>query len=247
MTDSRTAFEVLDDLVHRRHSERVAFDPQEPPAERDVRAILESARWAPTVHNMQNFEIVVVDAPEVLDAIGRVRGSASEEFVKEHRAQLSYSEEELEARGTGLLATTPASWPTGYGSGNEVAEGGYGYLGEAVGASPVIMVVLYDPSKRAPASKGDFLGIMSLGCVMENMWLTAEALGISLQIMSVFGDPKVEGELRGILAVPEPVRIAFACRIGYRAESEHLPRVRRQVDRFVHRNRYGAAWVPQSL
>lgn len=48
--------------------------------------------------------------------------------------------------------------------------------------SPVLLVVVYVPGKRAPASEGDFLGIISLGCAMENMWLTAESLGIGLHI-----------------------------------------------------------------
>ncbi len=28
------------------------------------------ARWAPTAHNMQNFEVIVVDDNEVLEIIG---------------------------------------------------------------------------------------------------------------------------------------------------------------------------------
>ena len=32
-----------------------------------------------------------------------------------------------------------------------------------------MFVVVYNPRKRAPASEGDVLGMMSLGCVMENM------------------------------------------------------------------------------
>ena len=51
-------------------------------------------------------------------------------------------------------------------------------------AAPLLLVVVYDPSRRAPASEGDFLGIISLGCVMENMWLAAESLGIGMQIVS---------------------------------------------------------------
>jgi hypothetical protein len=32
---------------------------------------------------------------------------------------------------------------------------------------------VYDNRKRAPASEGDALGLISLGCVLENMRLTA--------------------------------------------------------------------------
>jgi len=93
------------------HSERVPFDPQRHPGEHDLSAILEAARWAPTAHNMQNFEIIVDDDKATLAAIGRVRGRTSEDFIRENYAQPSFSEEELIRKGTGLLATMfPPSW-----------------------------------------------------------------------------------------------------------------------------------------
>jgi nitroreductase len=105
----------------------------------------------------------------------------------------------------------------------------------------MVMIVLYDPSKRAPASEGDFLGIMSLGCVMQNLWLTAETLGIGMQIMSVFSAPHVQGELRKILSIPDHLNIAFACRLGYPpAEPVTHLRVRREIERFTHRNMFAA-------
>ena len=101
------------------------------------------------------------------------------------------------------------------------------------------MIVVYDTRKRAPASEGDFLGIMSLGCVMQNMWLTAETLGVGMQIMSVFSSQHVEEELRKILSIRNHIDIAFACRLGYPSvEPGRYLRVRREIPRFAHHNRY---------
>ena len=107
MTDSGDSgeFAQVREVIRRRHSERVPFDPGHHLAESDVQAILEAARWAPTAHNMQNFEIIVVDDEATLAAIGRVRGGTSEGFIRENYAQLSFSEEELIRKGTGLIAT----------------------------------------------------------------------------------------------------------------------------------------------
>jgi hypothetical protein len=59
---------------------------------------------------MQNFEIVV-DDEETLAEIGLVQSGVSEEFVRENYSQLSFSEEELIQKGTGVLATMfPPSW-----------------------------------------------------------------------------------------------------------------------------------------
>jgi len=231
---------MISELIRNRHSDRVPFDPERHPADSDIQAILEAARWAPTAHNMQNFEIIVVDDEATLAAIGRVHGGTSEDFVRENYAQLSFSEEELIRKGTGLIATMfPPSWRTPDGGSEEAIDAEHGFLDATMRSCPVVMIVIYDTRKRAPASEGDFLGIMSLGCVMENMWLTAEALGIGMQIMSVFSGQRVEEELREILSIPEYLKIAFACRLGYPSvEPGRYLRVRRELERFAHRNTF---------
>ena len=88
----------LEEIIAARHSERVPFDAHRRPPEADVQAILEAARWAPTAHNMQNFEILVIDDAERLQDIGRIPTETSEMFVHENFAQLSFSEEELTRR-----------------------------------------------------------------------------------------------------------------------------------------------------
>jgi nitroreductase len=111
-----------------------------------------------------------------------------------------------------------------------------------VGASTALIVVLYDPRRRAPASEGDFLGIMSLGCVMQNMWLVAHWLGIGFQILSAFSAGEPEGELRRVLGIPAHFRIAFCARLGYPGSPRSYLRVRRDLEDFAHRNRYGERW-----
>ena len=244
MTDFDELIKVteISEAIRMRHSARVPFDPDRPLMDGDLRMILEAARWAPTAHNMQNFEIIVVDDKATLAAIGNVRGGTSEEFVRENFAQLSFSEEELIRKGTGLIATMfPPSWQHPEGAPEAATDLEHGFLDATMRSCPVVAIVVYDTRRRAPASEGDFLGIMSLGCVMQNMWLTAEALGIGMQIMSVFSAQSVEEELRKILSVPEHVNIAFACRLGYPSgEPGRYLRVRREVRDFTHYNAYGA-------
>jgi hypothetical protein len=113
--------------------------------------------------NMQNFEIIVVDDKVTLAAIGLGRGGTSEDFIRESYAQLSFSEEELIRKGTGLLATTfPPSWRDLNGGFEEATDVEHGFWTTPC-ALPLVMIVVYDRRKRAPASEGDFLGIMSLG------------------------------------------------------------------------------------
>jgi nitroreductase len=51
------------ELIKKRHSTRAAFDPDKKVVKNDLEKILESATWSPTAHNMQNFNILVIDEP----------------------------------------------------------------------------------------------------------------------------------------------------------------------------------------
>ena len=84
------------------------------------------------------------------------------------------------------------------------------------------------------------MGIIGLGCLMENIWLAAESLGISVRIMSDFGDVPVTEDVKRTLGIPSRQRIAYGLRLGYpQSEPPKELRVRRELEDFVHHNRYG--------
>ena len=82
-------------IIQERQSARAPFDPNRPISKEDLKQILEAARWTPTAHNMQNFEVILVDDKEVLEKIGNIKSRISEEFLRENYEQLSFSKEEL--------------------------------------------------------------------------------------------------------------------------------------------------------
>jgi len=204
--------------------------------------IIEAARWAPTPHNMQNYEIIVVDDEDLLKQLGRIRSHTSEEFLRENYQQLSFSEEELLRKKVGVLAAqfTP-SW-TNPSKFREVAQEGPGApLSKMINGSPTLLIVTYDPKRRAPASEGDSLGFMGLGCVLENIWLMAYSLGVGFHILSVFGR-EPEEKVKEVLHIPKGTRIAYAVRLGYplHPPAGHL-RPRRDTGVMTHRNVYRIA------
>ncbi len=55
-------------------------------------------------------------------------------------------------------------------------------FGRLIRATAVLLIVLYDPTTRAAASEGDFQGHISLGCLMQNVWLAAADRGIAVHM-----------------------------------------------------------------
>jgi nitroreductase len=227
--------------IRERHSTREPFDPDRPVKKQDLKFILEAARWAPTANNMQNFEILLVDAKDRLDAIAKIPAEMSEAFLRENHEQLSFSKEELQIKKTGMLAemfppawTNPEAWSPGSDYTSQLT-----FLGRSVGETQLMLIVLYDSRKRAPGSEGDFVGHMSLGCVMENMWLMSQSLGIGFHVLTVFSDGHVEKKVRNILHIPQHMKIAFACALGHpMVASDTSIRVRREIEDFVHHNQF---------
>ena len=228
-------------LIKERHSSRVFFDPKRLIAKDDLHRILEAGSWAPTAHNMQNFEVMIVDDKKLISAIGRIKAPVSLTFVKENYKQFSFSEEELEKKKTGVLATMfPPAWRKLNMKKKDItASDRDSFMQEELNSTPVLGIVLYDPSRRAPASAGDFLGIISLGCVMENMWLMANSLGIDFHIVSSLSSGAFEKGIRRLLKIPGQFKIAYSFRLGYAAKAVRYLRVRRDVKDFVHLNKYG--------
>jgi nitroreductase len=221
-----------------RHTCRAAFDPQRAIRESDMQRILDAARWAPTAHNMQNFQIIAVDDKHCLAAISAIQLPPAETFIGESYHQLSLSEAETLQSKTGLSASMfPESWQEA-----EAPEDGSAsvrYVGRTIQMCPLLLVVVTDSRLRAPVSEGDSLGLMSLGCVMQNLWLMTESLGISMQVLSAFSVNTVEIQVQRILAIPKHMKIAFAARLGYPVTvPEGYLRVRRKIQDFTHRNRY---------
>jgi len=240
------------ELIRKRRSSRVPFDPGRAVKMQDLNAILTAASWSPTAHNMQNFEAIVVDDPRTLHAIGEIKSGLSETFIRENYQQLSFSEEELKRKKTGVLAAMfPPSWrdPKLFSRLEEAAFAeGPSFMSSTIRDCPTLLFVTRDSRRRAPASEGDVLGFISLGCVMQSMWLMAAELGIGFQILSAFSAERVEAEVQKILGIPAHLKIAFTVRLGYpkpeaAAGLQHYLRVRREVPDFSFHNRYGARLV----
>jgi nitroreductase len=228
-------------LIKNRHSSRVFFDPKRPVAKDDLHKILEAGNWAPTAHNMQNFEVIIVDDKKLIETIAGVEAPTSLTFVKENYKQFSFSEEELRKKKTGVLASTfPPAWRKPDIKEEDLTEGAHNtFMQEELNTTPVLGIVLYDPSRRAPASEGDFLGIISLGCVMENMWLMANSLGIDFHIVSTLSNGPYEKTIKKLMNIPDNLIIAYSFRLGYGIKTPNYVRVRRDVEDFTHHNKYG--------
>jgi nitroreductase len=227
-------------LIQDRQSTRAPFDPARKIPLEDLKLILEAGRWAPSAHNMQNFEILVVDDKILLKTIAEIKSPISEAFIKENYQLISLSEGELRNKKVGIMGNNfpLAMRKPGTKLDADSIEEFAASQERLIQASSALLIVLFDPTKRAPASEGDFLGHVSLGCMTENMWLTAQSLGIAFHIVSSLNAPPVEKELKMLLNIPKKLKVAFGVRLGYPTGPVKYLRVRRDTEDFIHHNSF---------
>ena len=229
-------------IMRQRQSSRIPFDVARKVKKADINKILEAARWTPSAHNMQNFEIVLIDDQSIIKKIRQLESPISIDFVRENYRQLSFSVDELKKKKTGILGTMfPPSWRTPNPRLEDLERESDHDSEERHNQmlpTPLLILVLYNPQHRAPASEGDFLGIMSLGCMMENMWLMANSMGLGFHVLSSLSESLVERKIKKMLKIPDPLMIAISFRVGYPSVKTKSLRVRRDISDFVYTNDY---------
>lgn len=99
--------------------------------------------------------------------------------------------------------------------------------GERIAGAPTMIFVVADPARQDSE-----LGAMSLGCVLENMWLAAQAAHLDVEVVTAIGR-----DTPRLLGIPASWRIAYALRVGHAAPGAH-PSPSEHAELVVHRNRF---------
>ena len=234
------------ELVKYRRSSRWLFS-KKPIPEADLKKILEAARFAPTPHNTQPFEIIVVDDREVIRQLSEVGFRLDEAGVNGHFAWTRQTREELAAKKDGVFHDALPKFVLDLKDNPDLIKDDafwkkamelYAYLIQSCGC---LLFILYAPKKPGIGALAGLWGILSVGGVMQNIWLAANDLGVSVQVVS--GQlmlPQSVRKIKEILHVPEKdYRIMLIMRLGYEGKfGKYGTTVRRDLSDFVHLNRF---------
>src|ERR1700682_1798345 len=127
------------EVMWQRHTCRAAFDPQREIREPDIQRILDAVRWAPTAHNMQNFEIIAVDDKHCLAAISAIQLPPTETFIRESYHPLALSADELLGGKTGLAGGMfPESWQDAEAAQDDSTAVQHTYVGRTIQECPLL-------------------------------------------------------------------------------------------------------------
>lgn len=232
------------ELVKFRRSSRWVFSKRQV-SDEDLKKILEAAQYAPTPHNRQPFEIIVVKDRNVIKQISEVEIRLSKEEVDGH-IFWTRSKKELESKGVGVQMDVVPKFVHDLKDKPELIDDDefwkktMGLFSIVMQATSVLLIVIFDPKLPGIGPLKNLWGILGVGAVMQNIWLAANDLGISVHLVSS-QTMRVESirKLHEILNIPKDYRILFLFRLGYEGKfGKYGTPYRRKLEDFVHLNRF---------
>ncbi len=230
-------------------------------AEEDLRRIVDAAHWAPSGHNSQPWEFLVIDDRQLIEQIASIvtknfdsfiaQGSHLPRFVENFGRWLRWSREELASCGDGIYFRlwSEEDWAefdtlTDEHSIRDKAMtlfGSKGVPSRLISTAPNLLITLLDTEREIPDYSNDMTALTSAGAAMQNLRLTAHEMGIAVHEQSILYDlPETRKEIIELLEIPTHFKIVGGMRLGYRTDpvKSAFTHVRRPVDQIMHHNRY---------
>lgn len=202
--------------------------------------LLDAARWAPSGHNSQPWEFMVVDAPSTIEKIAVIASEAMDAFlassdelrtwVERWCRWLRWSEDELNATGDGIFARkmSESAWRElqALASDEDIRSrliamfGSQGRPSKLITTAPCIIFTLVNKKRPIPDYSNDMMALTSAGAAMQNLRLAAHELGLAAHEQSPLYDlPETREAIGRMLLVPDHYHIVGAMRLGYPTQS----------------------------
>jgi nitroreductase len=223
----------LFEAIKRRRTANGAFLP-DPIAPEHLRTILDMASAAPSHFNSQPWRFVAVQdqarRAKIADIAGDSMRLLMEEgtFWKRYSRYFRFSKEEVDKSGDGIYFDKMPSVLRPFMRHVFTPQGGAvvnklqvpRVLGndahKLVGTSPLLLGITLTRTEYQEGELSALYSIISLGAVIQTIWLTATSLGIGMQFVST--PMEVEGQWEKIVAllgVPDDQALLVLFRLGY--------------------------------
>ena len=247
------------EAIRNRMTTNGPFDPRPVSHEHQV-LLMEAASRAPSHFNSQPWRFCLIESEATRGRIAEIAGASMEQLINEgkfferYRPYFRFSEEELQARGDGILIDQlpgplkpfikQVMSPLGLKLMRQL--GVPKMLGrdnrELVGGSPLLMAVLLDREEYKPHELRGFYSLFGMGAAMENIWLLTQTLNMGIQFVSTPMEiPENWLEIQRLLKVPTNLELMAIYRLGYLRQGQRRPSIdwssrhRKRLSQYVFR------------
>ena len=230
----------LFDAITQRRTHRGGFRT-DAISQEHLNQLIQAAQWAPSPFNTQPWEFLIIREDAGKNAIAELTAQSVVEqfkdstFLDDNSRWMRLTEAEWEERGDGVLLTDHVDLPPMFrkdpsklkpllkhakhlsilghlGAGKLPAK----EISELVRTSPLLILILMDNTRRPPGEGGNRWMWIGMGAAIQNLLLTATALGIGTQFVSAPLESQEDREqIKETFNIPDSHEIITLLRLGY--------------------------------
>ncbi|MBA3943586.1 MAG: nitroreductase family protein [Herpetosiphonaceae bacterium] len=223
----------LYDAIHARHTTNGAFDSR-PVSQEDKQRLLEMAARAPSHFNSQPWRFILVENAARRKQIGHIAGESMRqliengEFWQQYRRYFRFNQHEVDTTHDGIHFDTMPNVLKPFvkylftDQGNKVVNAMQvpRVLGndarKLVESSPLLLGLALNRTEYKPDQLSSLYSVISLGAVVQTIWLSATALGMGLQFVSTPQEiPTQWARVSQLLQIPDNFELLLMLRLGY--------------------------------
>ncbi len=199
------------------------------------RLLIEAASRAPSHFNSQPWRFIIVEDKERIQQIANIAGDSMKHlmedgsFVARYRRYFRFSERESTSTGSGIyIDNVPAVLrPMAKMVFSEQVGSLLGKLGAAnilggdqrkiVNGAPMLMAITLDKQEYKPGELSGLYASITLGAVIQTLWLVTTAMEIGMQFISTpLEVPANKSKIMDFLGIPTEHDLVALFRMGYK-------------------------------
>lgn len=254
--------ELFDAIVNRKTTNTAFADKKV--SDEDIRLLVKMAAHSPSHFNSQPWRFVIVQDQKIIDSIAKIAGDSMVQlmddgrFWKQYRKYFRFSEEEIERTKDGIHIDHLPSFLKPFAKSIFSEAGGKvisrfrvsRILGndeeKLVANSPMLFAISLTKDEYKKEELSGFYSVISMGAVIQTLWLVTTAVGMGMQFISTPGEiPEKWRQVSDILGIPVDFELAAVFRMGYVDPDVKRPTIdwrssqRKDFNELAYCNRFG--------
>lgn len=231
--------------------------------------LVKMSSHSPSHFNSQPWRFVLVQDKSIIKKIGRIAGQSMTQlmddgrFWKQYRKYFRFSEEEMEQTKNGIHIDRLPAFLKPFAKSIFSETGGKiismlkvskilgGDEEKRISTSPLLFAITLTKDEYKPNELSGFYSVISMGAVIQTLWLVTTSIGMGMQFISTPGEfPERWKEISGILNVPDDHELMAIFRMGYVDENIERPTIdwtssqRKGIDELAFNTYFGTSFIP---
>lgn len=224
--------DLFEAIINRRTTNTAFADKKVSKEHKEL--LVKMASHSPSHFNSQPWRFILTENQEIINSIAKIAGDSMVKlmddgrFWKQYRKYFRFSKEEIEKSKDGIHIDHLPVFLKPFAKSIFSEAGGKiiskfkvsRILGndeeKLVATSPLLFTILLTKDEYKKEELSGFYSVISMGAVIQTLWLCTTAIGMGMQFISTPGEiPENWKEISGLLKVPEDYEMMAIFRMGY--------------------------------